>query len=57
MEIEVDGGIEAETTPVVRCGAGRSVSVAGTAVFRHPEGHSRPALHALAQGRQAPDAA
>jgi ribulose-phosphate 3-epimerase len=37
VEIEVDGGIDAETTPaVVRAGA--CVLVAGTAVFGHPGG-------------------
>jgi ribulose-phosphate 3-epimerase len=36
-DLEVDGGIEADTAPqVVRAGA--SVLVAGTAVFRYPEG-------------------
>jgi ribulose-phosphate 3-epimerase len=37
VEIEVDGGIDAETVPgVVRAGA--KVLVAGTAVFKHPAG-------------------
>jgi ribulose-phosphate 3-epimerase len=37
VEIEVDGGIDAETAPeVIRAGA--RVLVAGTAVFGHPEG-------------------
>jgi len=36
-ELEVDGGINAHTAPLVRR-AGASVVVAGTAVFAHPEG-------------------
>ncbi len=37
VEIEVDGGIDADTAPdVIRAGA--RVLVAGTAVFKHPEG-------------------
>ncbi len=36
-DIEVDGGIEAGTAPMV-VGAGATVLVAGTAVFRHPDG-------------------
>lgn len=36
-DIEVDGGIDADTAPVV-AGAGASVLVAGTAVFNHPAG-------------------
>jgi ribulose-phosphate 3-epimerase len=35
--VEVDGGIDAETAPLVR-EAGANVLVAGTSVFRHPEG-------------------
>lgn len=37
VDIEVDGGIDAETTPAI-VAAGARVLVAGTAVFRHPEG-------------------
>jgi ribulose-phosphate 3-epimerase len=37
LDIEVDGGIDAGTAPVV-VGAGASVLVAGTAVFCHPDG-------------------
>ena len=36
-ELEVDGGINAETAPVV-ANAGARVLVAGSAVFDHPEG-------------------
>jgi ribulose-phosphate 3-epimerase len=36
-ELEVDGGIAAETAPLV-VEAGARVLVAGTAVFRHPDG-------------------
>jgi ribulose-phosphate 3-epimerase len=36
-DIEVDGGIDAGTVPVV-VGAGATVLVAGTAVFQHPDG-------------------
>jgi ribulose-phosphate 3-epimerase len=36
-ELEVDGGISAETAPLV-VEAGARVLVAGSAVFRHPEG-------------------
>lgn len=37
VELEVDGGIDAETAPQV-VEAGARVLVAGSAVFRHPEG-------------------
>ncbi len=37
IDIEVDGGIDAETAPVV-VAAGATVLVAGTAVFQHPDG-------------------
>ena len=37
IHIEVDGGIGAKTAPSV-LEAGANVLVAGTAVFRHPEG-------------------
>lgn len=37
VELEVDGGIDAETAPKV-IAAGARVLVAGTAVFRHPQG-------------------
>lgn len=37
VDIEVDGGIDAETTPAV-VAAGANVLVAGTAIFRHPSG-------------------
>jgi ribulose-phosphate 3-epimerase len=37
LDIEVDGGIDADTAPVV-AGAGATVLVAGTAVFGHPDG-------------------
>lgn len=37
IDIEVDGGIDAETAPAV-VAAGANVLVAGTAVFRYPEG-------------------
>jgi ribulose-phosphate 3-epimerase len=36
-DIEVDGGIDADTAPAV-VGAGATVLVAGTAVFGHPDG-------------------
>ncbi len=36
-DLEVDGGIEPETTPKV-VAAGANVLVAGTAVFKHPKG-------------------
>jgi ribulose-phosphate 3-epimerase len=36
-ELEVDGGIEAETLPVARA-AGANVFVVGTGIFRHPRG-------------------
>jgi ribulose-phosphate 3-epimerase len=36
-EIQVDGGIDARTAPLV-AGAGATVLVAGSAVFGHPEG-------------------
>jgi ribulose-phosphate 3-epimerase len=36
-DIEVDGGIDADTTPTV-VSAGATVLVAGTAVFHHPDG-------------------
>lgn len=37
VELEVDGGIDAETAPKV-VAAGARVLVAGTAIFRHPQG-------------------
>jgi ribulose-phosphate 3-epimerase len=37
VDIEVDGGIDVDTTPEV-VAAGARVLVAGTALFRHPEG-------------------
>jgi ribulose-phosphate 3-epimerase len=37
LDIEVDGGIDAATAPVV-VAAGATVLVAGTAVFHHPNG-------------------
>lgn len=37
IDIEVDGGIDADTTPEITR-AGARVLVAGTAVFRHPDG-------------------
>jgi len=37
--VEVDGGIDAETVSLVS-GAGANVMVAGTSVFRHPDGVS-----------------
>jgi ribulose-phosphate 3-epimerase len=36
-DIEVDGGIDADTAPLV-VSAGATVLVAGTAVFQHPDG-------------------
>lgn len=36
-ELQVDGGVDAETTPLV-VEAGATVLVAGSAIFRHPEG-------------------
>jgi ribulose-phosphate 3-epimerase len=36
-DIEVDGGIDTDTAPLV-VGAGANVLVAGTAVFQHPDG-------------------
>lgn len=40
IHIEVDGGIGEKTAPAVR-EAGANVLVAGTAVFRHPEGMAK----------------
>jgi ribulose-phosphate 3-epimerase len=37
IDIEVDGGVDAETAPEV-VAAGATVLVAGTAVFKHPDG-------------------
>ena len=37
LHIEVDGGINKETSKIVRQ-AGANVLVAGTAFFRHPDG-------------------
>ncbi len=37
IDIEVDGGIDADTAPAV-VAAGANVLVAGTAVFRHADG-------------------
>jgi ribulose-phosphate 3-epimerase len=37
LEIEVDGGIDAKTAPLV-ANAGATVLVAGNAVYKHPEG-------------------
>jgi ribulose-phosphate 3-epimerase len=45
-EIEVDGGIDPETAPVV-VGAGATVLVAGSAVFHAPNGDYRGAISAL----------
>jgi ribulose-phosphate 3-epimerase len=45
-EIEVDGGIDPETAPVV-VGAGATVLVAGSAVFHAPNGDYRGAIAAL----------
>lgn len=39
VDIEVDGGVDEETTPIL-VAAGARVLVAGTAVFRHPMGVS-----------------
>jgi ribulose-phosphate 3-epimerase len=36
-ELEVDGGIDAKTTPTV-VAAGATVLVIGTGIFRHPQG-------------------
>ena len=44
--IEVDGGIDAVTAPLA-IAAGANVLVAGTSVFRHPQGHA----HAIASLR------
>lgn len=51
VDIEVDGGIDAATTPAI-VAAGARVLVAGTAVFRHPEGVAAgiAALRAAAGG-------
>lgn len=40
FHIQVDGGVDAQTAPIVKA-AGANVLVAGTAVFRYPEGVSR----------------
>jgi ribulose-phosphate 3-epimerase len=37
LEIEVDGGVDAETARLL-VGSGASVLVAGSSVFRHPQG-------------------
>ena len=50
-ELEVDGGIDAQTAPRVRR-AGATVAVAGTAVFAHPDGIAAGAKALL----EAPDA-
>jgi len=47
VEIEVDGGINVETAPLV-VGAGARALVAGSAVFKHPDGVTR-AMAALAE--------
>jgi ribulose-phosphate 3-epimerase len=46
-DLEVDGGIDARTAPEV-VAAGANVLVAGTSVFRHPQG-AGAGLHELAQ--------
>jgi ribulose-phosphate 3-epimerase len=46
VDIEVDGGIDAETAPVV-VAAGATVLVAGSAVFHAPGGDYRGAIAAL----------
>jgi ribulose-phosphate 3-epimerase len=50
-EIEVDGGIDADTAPVV-VAAGATVLVAGSAVFHAPNGDYRGAISALRDGRR-----
>ena len=52
VDIEVDGGIEPETAPVV-VGAGATVLVAGSAVFHAPGGDYRGAISALRRARRA----
>jgi len=47
VEIEVDGGIDAETAPLV-VGAGARALVVGSAVFKHPGGVAQ-AMAALAE--------
>jgi ribulose-phosphate 3-epimerase len=53
IDIEVDGGIDAETTPEV-VAAGATVLVAGTSVFKHKDGIAGgiQALRAAARSRQ-----
>ncbi len=46
-DLEVDGGMNAETIPLVKK-AGANVFVAGSAVFKHPQG-SRAGVQALKQ--------
>ncbi len=52
VDIEVDGGIDAETAPVV-VAAGASVLVAGSAVFHAPGGDYRAAIAGLRAARAA----
>ena len=51
IDIEVDGGIDVTTTPAI-VAAGANVLVAGTAVFRHPDGIAGgiAAIRAAARG-------
>ena len=51
IELQVDGGIEPETAPIV-VGAGAETLVAGTSVFGHPNGavEGIRALHAAVAG-------
>jgi ribulose-phosphate 3-epimerase len=48
VEVEVDGGIDAETAPLV-VAAGATVLVAGNAVFGHPKGVAA-GIRAIRQG-------
>ena len=51
VDIEVDGGIDAETAPAV-VAAGATVLVAGSAVFHAPGGDYRGAIAALRNGER-----
>ncbi len=50
IHLEVDGGISAETAPLVTA-AGANVLVAGTAIYDHPDGVAA-GIHALRQPRR-----
>jgi ribulose-phosphate 3-epimerase len=52
-DLEVDGGIDATTTPIV-VRAGANVLVAATAVFHHPAGPTAAVRSLLAQAQQSP---